>query len=61
MVREFPEFYRFSLIFFKKAPFSRFSRCSMSCTNPVGMEPLVTGGAKEDKMAKIVRNIYIYC
>ena len=31
MVRKFPEFSRFSLIFFKKVPFSRFS---LSCTNP---------------------------
>ena len=32
MVRKFPEFSRFSLIFFQKVPFSRFS---LSCTNPV--------------------------
>ena len=32
MVRKFPEFSRFSLIFFKKVPFSRFS---LSSTNPV--------------------------
>ena len=31
MVRKFPVFPRFSLIFFKKVPFSRFS---LSCTNP---------------------------
>ena len=31
MVRKFPEFSRFSLIFFKKVPFSRFS---LSRTNP---------------------------
>ena len=35
MVRKFPEFSRFSLIFFKKVPFSRFSKFSMSRTNPV--------------------------
>ena len=34
MVRKFPEFSRFSLIFFKKVPFSRFSRFSLSRTNP---------------------------
>ena len=35
MVRKFPEFSRFSLIFFKKVPFSRFSRFSLSRTNSV--------------------------
>ena len=34
MVGKFPEFSRFSLIFFKKVPFSRFSRFSLSRTNP---------------------------
>ena len=34
MVREFPEFSRFSLIFYQKVPFSRFSRFSPSRTNP---------------------------
>ena len=36
MVRKFPEFSRFSLIFFKKVPFSRFS---LSCTNPALRQP----------------------
>ena len=52
MVREFPEFYRFSLNFFKKAPFSRFSRFTMSCTNPVGMEHLLLVGPKKTKWRK---------
>ena len=34
MVRKFPEFSRFSLIFSQKVPFSRFS---VSCTNPVSL------------------------
>ena len=37
MVREFPEFSRFSLIFYQKVPFSRFSRFSLSRTNPAIM------------------------
>ena len=40
MVGKFPEFSRFSLNFFKKVPFSRFSRFSLSRTNPVkGLYP----------------------
>ena len=34
MAGKFPEFSRFSLIFLKKVPFSRFSRLSLSRTNP---------------------------
>ena len=34
MVREFPKFSRFSLIFFKKSPFFQVFQVSLSCTNP---------------------------